>query len=83
MLCAARCDPYLNIFCGIIPPHGGTLDLSLILAFLVLNAFTNTAAAIPAVLPNSSASSQQGHIGISASSCLAPLDMTADQQKWM
>ncbi|CAN1217196.1 YlmG homolog protein 2, chloroplastic [Linum perenne] len=45
------CDPYLNIFRGIIPPLGGTLDLSPILAFLVLNAFTSTASAIPAELP--------------------------------
>lgn len=45
------CDPYLNIFRGLIPPLGGTLDLSPILAFLVLNAFTSTAAALPAELP--------------------------------
>ncbi|KAL1557277.1 ylmG protein 2, chloroplastic-like isoform X3 [Salvia divinorum] len=44
------CDPYLNIFRGLIPPLGG-LDLSPILAFLVLNAFTSTAAALPAELP--------------------------------
>ncbi|KAL8501885.1 hypothetical protein ACS0TY_021121 [Phlomoides rotata] len=47
------CDPYLNIFRGIIPPLGGTLDLSPILAFLVLNAFTSVAAALPAELPSS------------------------------
>ncbi|KAJ8527106.1 hypothetical protein K7X08_029583 [Anisodus acutangulus] len=40
------CDPYLNIFRGLIPPLGGTLDLSPILAFLVLNAFTSTASAL-------------------------------------
>lgn len=45
------CDPYLSIFRGIIPPLGGTLDLSPILAFLVLNVFTNSAAALPAELP--------------------------------
>ncbi|CAH9074412.1 unnamed protein product [Cuscuta europaea] len=44
------CDPYLNIFRGIIPPLGGTLDLSPVMAFLVLNAFTNAAAALPAEL---------------------------------
>ncbi|CAA7061146.1 unnamed protein product [Microthlaspi erraticum] len=44
------CDPYLNIFRGIIPPLGG-LDLSPILAFLVLNAFTSTAMALPCELP--------------------------------
>ena len=41
------CDPYLNLFRGIIPPIGGTIDLSPILAFTVLNVFTNTAAALP------------------------------------
>eukprot|EP00252_Welwitschia_mirabilis_P017839 TRINITY_DN396_c0_g1_i1.p1 TRINITY_DN396_c0_g1~~TRINITY_DN396_c0_g1_i1.p1 ORF type:complete len:249 (+),score=32.46 TRINITY_DN396_c0_g1_i1:173-919(+) len=45
------CDPYLNIFRGIIPPLGGTIDLSPILAFFVLNAVTSTAAALPAELP--------------------------------
>ncbi|KAG0485332.1 hypothetical protein HPP92_009207 [Vanilla planifolia] len=50
------CDPYLNIFRGIIPPIGGTLDLSPILAFMVLNVFTSTAAALPAELPLSTAS---------------------------
>ena len=30
-------DPFLNIFRGIIPPIGGTLDISPILAFIVLN----------------------------------------------
>ncbi|GLT25636.1 hypothetical protein SLA2020_007540 [Shorea laevis] len=45
------CDPYLNIFRGIIPPLAGTLDLSPILAFLVLNAISSTAAALPAELP--------------------------------
>lgn len=41
------CDPYLNLFRGIIPPLGGTLDLSPILAFLTLSLFSNTAAALP------------------------------------
>lgn len=31
------CDPYLNLFRGLIPPIGGTLDLSPILAFIVLD----------------------------------------------
>ncbi|CAL5229481.1 g12812 [Coccomyxa viridis] len=44
------CDPYLNLFRGIIPPIGGTLDLSPILAFIVLDLFQNTAAALPAEL---------------------------------
>ncbi|KAH7837517.1 hypothetical protein Vadar_014752 [Vaccinium darrowii] len=51
------CDPYLNIFRGIIPPLGGTLDLSPILAFLVLNAFTSAASALPAELPSTGTSS--------------------------
>ncbi|KAL8497052.1 hypothetical protein ACS0TY_020653 [Phlomoides rotata] len=53
LLVSTLCDPYLNIFRGIIPPLGGTLDLSPILAFLVLNAFTSVAAALPAELPSS------------------------------
>ncbi|WVZ55675.1 hypothetical protein U9M48_006307 [Paspalum notatum var. saurae] len=70
------CDPYLNIFRGIIPPLGGTLDLSPILAFLVLNAFTSTAAALPAELPSSA--------GMTAASSSSPgLEMTANQRKWM
>lgn len=66
------CDPYLNIFRGIIPPLGG-LDLSPILAFLVLNVFTSTAAALPAELPAS-----QQH----ASSHTALQNFTATQEKW-
>ncbi len=34
---SAITDPYLNIFRGIIPPIAGTLDISPILAFLLLN----------------------------------------------
>ncbi|XP_015572872.1 ylmG homolog protein 2, chloroplastic [Ricinus communis] len=64
------CDPYLNIFRGIIPPLGGTLDLSPILAFLVLNAFTSTAAALPAELPGKGASTLHTRF-------------TTSQQKWM
>ena len=48
---ATVCDPYLNLFRGIVPPLGGTLDLSPILAFLVLNVFQGTAAALPCELP--------------------------------
>merc|ERR1711879_622478 len=40
------CDPYLNLFRGLIPAIGG-LDLSPILAFVVLDLFTNSAAALP------------------------------------
>ena len=76
MECSTICDPYLNIFRGIIPPLGGTLDLSPILAFLVLNAFTSTAAALPAELPSSA--------GMTAASSSSPgLEMTANQRKWM
>jgi YggT family protein len=45
------CDPYLNLFRGIIPPIGGTIDLSPILAFVVLNIFTGSAASLGAELP--------------------------------
>ncbi|GAV71098.1 YGGT domain-containing protein [Cephalotus follicularis] len=71
------CDPYLNIFRGIIPPLGGTLDLSPILAFLVLNAFTSTAAALPAELPPTGASHR------SPSSYSKFPDLTSSQKKWM
>ncbi|KAI3468056.1 hypothetical protein Pfo_024719 [Paulownia fortunei] len=65
------CDPYLNIFRGVIPPLGGTLDLSPILAFLVLNAFTSTAAALPAELPSTEVSKD------------IPSPTAASQKKWM
>ncbi|KAL3155827.1 hypothetical protein ABBQ32_012838 [Trebouxia sp. C0010 RCD-2024] len=44
------CDPYLNLFRGIIPPLNGTIDLSPILAFIALDLFSSTAAALPAEL---------------------------------
>ncbi|CAK9183625.1 unnamed protein product [Ilex paraguariensis] len=70
------CDPYLNIFRGIIPPLGGTLDLSPILAFLVLNAFTSTAAALPAELPSTEVSQKI--------LSLTPVShLTTSQKKWM
>lgn len=75
------CDPYLNIFRGIIPPLGGSLDLSPILAFLVLNAFTSSAAALPAELP--------ADLPVPNSSLANPtplkgsVDLTTSQQKWM
>ncbi|KAK6129520.1 hypothetical protein DH2020_036753 [Rehmannia glutinosa] len=70
------CDPYLNIFRGIIPPLGGTLDLSPILAFLVLNAFTSTAAALPAELPLPESS--KGTLSHATAS-----HITTSQKKWM
>ncbi|XP_062022827.1 ylmG homolog protein 2, chloroplastic [Rosa rugosa] len=73
------CDPYLNIFRGLIPPLGGTLDLSPILAFLVLNAFTSTAAALPAELPASPAASQE----LGASSATGITHLTTPQKKWI
>nr|GMD48770.1 ylmG homolog protein 2, chloroplastic [Ipomoea batatas] len=71
------CDPYLNIFRGIIPPLGGTLDLSPILAFLVLNAFTSTAAALPAELPPPTGVSRDD-----PSHTMEPR-LTTSQRKWM
>ncbi|KAJ4950530.1 hypothetical protein NE237_027362 [Protea cynaroides] len=70
------CDPYLNIFRGIIPPLGG-LDLSPILAFLVLNAFTSTASALPAELPIRQESQNV------ASSNPRFCNLTTTQKKWM
>eukprot|EP01024_Parvocaulis_polyphysoides_P003917 TRINITY_DN11017_c0_g2_i4.p1 TRINITY_DN11017_c0_g2~~TRINITY_DN11017_c0_g2_i4.p1 ORF type:complete len:213 (-),score=12.04 TRINITY_DN11017_c0_g2_i4:169-807(-) len=57
---ATICDPYLNLFRGIIPPIGGTIDLSPILAFLVLNFFQSSAAALPCELPSEKLMKQQG-----------------------
>ncbi|KAG8073680.1 hypothetical protein GUJ93_ZPchr0006g42184 [Zizania palustris] len=71
------CDPYLNIFRGIIPPLGGTLDLSPILAFLVLNALTSTAAALPAELPDPAAPPTSRGASPSGSA------LTANRRKWM
>ncbi|KAH7523883.1 ylmG homolog protein 2, chloroplastic [Ziziphus jujuba] len=71
------CDPYLNIFRGLIPPLGGTLDLSPILAFLVLNVFTSTASALPAELPVTEAN-QENHESSTGFSHL-----TTTQKKWM
>ncbi|XP_043719516.1 ylmG homolog protein 2, chloroplastic [Telopea speciosissima] len=72
------CDPYLNIFRGIIPPLGGTLDLSPILAFLVLNAFTSAAAALPAELPIR----QESQEGVSSSNPRFS-NFATTQKKWM
>lgn len=72
------CDPYLGIFRGIIPPLGGTLDLSPVLAFLVLNVFTNSAAALPAELPSSAmVESASGRPFPSAS------NLTETQKAWL
>lgn len=73
------CDPYLNIFRGLIPPLGGTLDLSPILAFLVLNAFTSTAAALPAELPVQ----EQAQNSVASSPLSQVSDLTTTQKKWM
>ncbi|KAM3711182.1 hypothetical protein ACB098_01G089800 [Castanea mollissima] len=70
------CDPYLNIFRGIIPPLGG-LDLSPILAFLVLNAFTSTASALPAELPGTR-TSEEGPASHSKFT-----NLTTSQKKWL
>ncbi|KAF9614697.1 hypothetical protein IFM89_019825 [Coptis chinensis] len=71
------CDPYLNIFRGIIPPLGGTLDLSPILAFLVLNAITSTASALPAEMPVEGPSPQR------SSSAPHLFNLTMAQKQWM
>ncbi|CAI0401361.1 unnamed protein product [Linum tenue] len=76
------CDPYLNIFRGIIPPLGGTLDLSPILAFLVLNAFTSTASAIPAELPPPGEEGTAPPVVVRRSPNWLG-DLTTSQRKWM
>jgi len=57
---ATLCDPYLNLFRGIIPPIGGTLDLSPILAFVTLSVFSNTAAALPCEAPAAGLAAAEG-----------------------
>ena len=54
-------DPYLNLFRGIIPPIGGTIDLSPILAFVLLDvsagrlpASPRAGAGVCACVPNAS-----------------------------
>ncbi|CAN6539591.1 unnamed protein product [Malus baccata var. baccata] len=74
------CDPYLNIFRGLIPPLGGSLDLSPILAFLVLNAFTSTAAALPAELPASPSSVASQELTASPTEIA---NLSTCQKKWM
>ncbi|CAG9462579.1 unnamed protein product [Pedinophyceae sp. YPF-701] len=56
---ATVCDPYLNLFRGLIPPLGGSIDLSPILAFIVLDVFTSSAAALPAEMPKGGAEAQE------------------------
>ena len=48
---ATLTDPYLNLFRGLIPPLGGTIDLSPILAFVTLDLLTSSAAALPCEMP--------------------------------
>ncbi|GFZ01042.1 YGGT family protein [Actinidia rufa] len=71
------CDPYLNIFRGLIPSLGGTLDLLPILAFLVLNAFTSTVAALPTELSPTGISQEL------PTSCTTTYNLSTSQQKWM
>ncbi|XP_047342063.1 ylmG homolog protein 2, chloroplastic [Impatiens glandulifera] len=77
------CDPYLNIFRGIIPPLGGTLDLSPILAFLVLNALTSTASALPAELPSTTATSTISSTITAQPQISLPKAITSSQEKWL
>jgi len=50
---ATLTDPYLGLFRGLIPPLGGTIDLSPILAFVTLDLLTSSAAALPCEMPPS------------------------------
>ncbi|PWA58307.1 YGGT family protein [Artemisia annua] len=77
------CDPYLNIFRGLIPPLGGTLDLSPILAFLVLNALTSTASALPAELPSTETSQKDSSSESHPSSPTTTSHLTTSQKKWV
>jgi YggT family protein len=45
------CDPYLNLFRGLIPPLG-SIDFSPILAFVALDLLTNSAGSLSCELPS-------------------------------
>ncbi|CAI5458240.1 unnamed protein product [Closterium sp. Yama58-4] len=80
------CDPYLNIFRGLIPPIGGTLDLSPILAFVVLSAFTNASVALPAEMPEVGASGEfvaGGRGGMLGGRRRRPVRLTREQREKM
>ncbi|KAI3929025.1 hypothetical protein MKX01_029554 [Papaver californicum] len=76
------CDPYLNIFRGVIPPLGG-LDLSPTLAFLVLNAATSVATALPAELPTTNETTITSRQDLSSSSHSQFLNLTTTEKKWI
>ncbi|KAG2430491.1 hypothetical protein HXX76_010014 [Chlamydomonas incerta] len=73
---ATVCDPYLNLFRGLIPPLGGSLDFSPILAFVVLNLFTNTAAALPCEVKRSGAAAGP------AAAPVAPTRLELEACRW-
>ncbi|CAI5485199.1 unnamed protein product [Closterium sp. Naga37s-1] len=80
------CDPYLNIFRGLIPPIGGTLDLSPILAFVVLSAFTNASVALPAEMPEGEAPGAEvsgGRGGMLGGRRRRPVRLTREQREKM
>lgn len=72
------CDPYLNLFRGIIPPLGGTLDFSPILAFVLLNLFTGATAALPCELGPDGRSPRQA----ASSSPMQWFQPTRYQEAW-
>ncbi|CAI5984206.1 unnamed protein product [Closterium sp. NIES-65] len=83
---ATICDPYLNIFRGLIPPIGGTLDLSPILAFVVLSAFTNACVALPAEMPEGEAPGgevSRGRGGMLGGRRRRPVRLTREQREKM
>jgi len=55
-------DPYLNLFRGIIPPLGGTIDLSPILAFVVLDVSAAPPIDRVVALPTSSCAPASAHL---------------------
>jgi hypothetical protein len=58
-------DPYLNLFRGLLPPLG-QIDLSPILAFVVLDLFSNAAAALPCEMPQAEGGGGGGGGGVTA-----------------
>ncbi|MEW5304058.1 MAG: hypothetical protein WDW38_003449 [Sanguina aurantia] len=75
-------DPYLNLFRGIIPPIGGTLDLSPILAFVTLSVFTNTATALPAEVPEAAELPARRVGAYAGSGFVATPNCSKSQQAW-
>lgn len=54
------CDPYLNLFRNVVPPLFGAIDLSPVLALILLQAFGSASVALGAEMPGNGASTGRG-----------------------